>query len=93
MLTTLTTVLGLMPMALAFNIDFINRDFYMGGPGSQWWQQMASAIAGGLIFATILTLVLTPSLLMIQANVSRWFRERRLERNKPPADDQAALAR
>lgn len=77
MLTTITTVLGLMPMALAWNIDLLNRDFYTGGPGTQWWQEMASAIAGGLIFATILTLMLTPSLLMIQANVSRWFREAR----------------
>ena len=72
--------------------DLVNRDFYMGGPGTQWWQQMASAIAGGLVFATILTLVLTPSLLMIQANISRWFRERRTERKKPPVDEQAAPA-
>ena len=36
---------------------------------------MASAIAGGLIFATLLTLLLTPGLLMIQANMSRRFRE------------------
>ncbi len=77
MLTTVTTVLGLMPMALAWNIDLVNRDFYIGGPGTQWWREMASAIAGGLIFATILTLLLTPSLLMIQANVSRRFRKAR----------------
>ncbi len=43
----------------------------------QWWQEMASTIAGGLIFATLLTLLLTPSLLMIRANVSRRFRLRR----------------
>jgi multidrug efflux pump len=77
MLTTVTTVLGLMPMALAMNIDLINRDIYFGGPSTQWWKQMASTIGGGLIFATILTLLLTPSLLMIQANISRQFRERR----------------
>jgi multidrug efflux pump len=77
MLTTVTTVLGLMPMALAMNIDLINRDIYFGGPSTQWWKQMASTIGGGLIFATILTLLLTPSLLMIQANISRRFRERR----------------
>ena len=82
MLTTVTTVLGLLPMALAFNIDLVNRDFYTGGPGTQWWQQMASAIAGGLVFATILTLLMTPSLLMIQANVVRRFRVRREKKNK-----------
>ncbi len=75
MLTTVTTVLGLLPMAMAWNIDLLKRDFYTGGPGTQWWQEMASAIAGGLMFATILTLLLTPGLLMIQANVSRRFRE------------------
>ncbi len=75
MLTTVTTVLGLLPMAMAWNIDLLKREFYTGGPGTQWWQEMASAIAGGLIFATLLTLLLTPGLLMIQANVSQRFRE------------------
>ena len=92
MLTTVTTVLGLMPMALAFNVDLVNRDFYTGGPGTQWWQQMASAIAGGLVFATILTLLMTPSLLMIQANVSRRFRIRREKKRARTAEDRAATA-
>lgn len=80
MLTTITTILGLLPMAVALNVDLINRDIYFGGPSTQWWKQMASSIVGGLFFATILTLVLTPSMLMIQANVSRKFRERRNKR-------------
>jgi multidrug efflux pump len=61
MLTTVTTVLGLLPMAIALNIDLVNREVFMGGPGTQWWKQMAAAIAGGLVFATILTLLLTPA--------------------------------
>jgi multidrug efflux pump len=92
MLTTVTTVLGLLPMALAFNVDLVNRDFYTGGPGTQWWQQMASAIAGGLIFATFLTLLLTPSLLMIQANVAGRFRARRANKKKRAAGEKAAIA-
>jgi len=92
MLTTITTVLGLLPMALAFNIDLINRDFYIGGPGTQWWQQMASAIVGGLVFATFLTLLLTPSLLMVQANVARRFRVRRADKKKRAAGDETAIA-
>ncbi len=80
LLTTVTTILGLMPMVLGINIDLINRQIEFGGPGSQWWTQMASAVAGGLAFATLLTLVLTPSLLMIQANVSRDLRRRRRAR-------------
>jgi multidrug efflux pump len=90
MLTTVTTVLGLMPMAAAMNIDIINRDIYFGGPSTQWWKQMASSISGGLIFATLLTLVLTPSLLMIQGNISRRFRERRARNNQAAGDTAAA---
>ena len=90
MLTTVTTVLGLMPMAAALNIDVINRDIYFGGPSSQWWKQMASSIAGGLVFATILTLVLTPCLLMIQANISQRIRNRRARKNQSSGDTATA---
>jgi multidrug efflux pump len=64
-LTAFTTVLGLMPMVLAMNIDLINRNISFGAPSTQWWTQLASAIAGGLTFATLLTLVLTPCLLVM----------------------------
>ncbi|MDN4501768.1 efflux RND transporter permease subunit [Alteromonadaceae bacterium BrNp21-10] len=67
MLTTVTTILGLMPMVLEINIDFVGRNIEFGGPSTQWWSQLATAIAGGLTFATLLTLVLTPSLLAIKA--------------------------
>lgn len=70
LLTAGTTVLGLIPMVLAMNIDFINRDVAFGAPSTQWWTQLSSAIAGGLSFATVLTLLLTPCLLVLGANVS-----------------------
>ena len=69
LLTAGTTVLGLIPMVLAMNIDFINREVAFGAPSTQW-TQLSSAIAGGLSFATILTLLLTPCLLVLGANVS-----------------------
>ena len=65
LLTTVTTVLGLMPMVLGVNIDIIGRSVTVGGPSTQWWTQLATAVAGGLAFATLLTLVLTPSLLVL----------------------------
>ena len=68
LLTTVTTIVGLLPMVLGVNIDLIHRDVSIGAPSSQWWTQLASSVAGGLAFATVLTLLLTPSLLMIQAN-------------------------
>ncbi len=86
MLTTVTTIVGLLPMVLGVNINLIDRNVSIGAPSSQWWTQLASSVAGGLAFATILTLLLTPSLLMIQANLSqrvRHFRQRRSERTIP----------
>lgn len=78
-LTAFTTVLGLMPMVLAMNIDIINRSVSFGAPSTQWWTQLASAIAGGLSFATLLTLVLTPCLLVlgdqISKKISHWIRK------------------
>ncbi len=73
LLTTVTTILGLLPMVLGVNIDFIGREISIGGPSTQWWTQLATAVAGGLAFATILTLVMTPCLLLLG------------DRSKPPA--------
>ena len=65
LLTTVTTILGLLPMVLEMNVDLINQKIEFGAPSTQWWSQLATAVAGGLAFATILTLVLTPCLLML----------------------------
>lgn len=77
LLTSITTVLGLMPMVFGLSIDIIGQDVSVGAPSTQWWTQLSSAIAGGLTFATVLTLVLTPCLLMLGDNTSAWFRGRR----------------
>jgi len=60
MLTTITTVCGLLPMALQFNVDFPARTVHFGSVTSIWWVQLSTAIISGLSFATLLTLVLTP---------------------------------
>ncbi|MBU2896337.1 efflux RND transporter permease subunit [Vibrio hepatarius] len=65
LLTTVTTILGLLPMVLEMNIDLINQKVEFGAPSTQWWSQLATAVAGGLAFATLLTLILTPCLLML----------------------------
>jgi multidrug efflux pump len=65
LLTAGTTVLGLLPMVFQMNIDFINRITTFGAPSTQWWQQLSTTIAGGLTFSTILTLFLTPSLIIL----------------------------
>ena len=77
LLTSVTTILGLMPMVLRTNIDFIARDVQVGAPSTQWWTQLATAVAFGLAFATVLTLVVTPSALMVRANIQDWRARRR----------------
>ena len=64
-LTSVTTALGLMPMVIGLNIDFFTRKIVYGAPSTQLWTELSSAIAGGLVIATILTLVVTPALLML----------------------------
>jgi multidrug efflux pump len=71
MLTTVTTILGLMPMVLGMNIDIVHRHVEIGGPSTQWWTQLATAVAGGLAFATVLTLLVTPSLLVLGRRFTR----------------------
>lgn len=73
MLTTITTCLGLMPMVLQMNIDFLARDISFGAPSTQWWVDLAMAIAFGLVFSTPLTLLVTPCALKLPEDVRRWF--------------------
>ena len=65
LLTTITTIVGLLPLVFGMNIDLVHRHVEIGGPSTQWWTQLSTAVAGGLTFATVLTLIVTPSLLML----------------------------
>ena len=67
-LTTVTTICGLMPMVLQVNVDLFSREITSGAPSTQWWTQLATAVAFGLAFATILTLIVTPCALMVREN-------------------------
>jgi len=64
-LTSVTTALGLMPMVIGLNLNFFTREVVYGAPSTQWWTELSSAIAGGLVIATVLTLVVTPAMLML----------------------------
>ncbi|MCX8100682.1 MAG: efflux RND transporter permease subunit [Geminicoccaceae bacterium] len=77
LLTTFNGVLGLLPLVFKLNVDVIGRTITHGGPSTDWWQQLSLAIAWGLTFATLITLVLTPCLLLIGARVGGWWRARR----------------
>ncbi len=66
LLTAITTVLGLLPLAIGLNIDFVgfmydyDPKFYIGGDNNVFWKPMSWAIIFGLTFATFLTLVIVP---------------------------------
>ena len=77
LLTTVTTILGLLPMSMNVGLDFINRAIVVGAPANMLWVQLSVSIVYGLGFATILTLIVTPSALMVRANVSAWWTARR----------------
>ncbi|MBE0489780.1 MAG: efflux RND transporter permease subunit [Halomonas sp.] len=71
LLTAITTVLGLAPMVLGVNVNLFAPSLGLGAPSTQWWTQLSSAIAGGLTFATALTLLITPCMLVLGGRLER----------------------
>jgi multidrug efflux pump len=65
LLTSVTTIFGLVPMALAMSIDIASREITFGAPSTLMWVDLSVAIVGGLAFATALTLLVTPAALVI----------------------------
>ncbi len=83
LLTTITTILGLLPMVLQLNIDFISREISHGAPSTQWWVQLSTAVVFGLAFSTLLTLIMTPSALMLRRQLyKRYIKVRIIARNR-----------
>jgi multidrug efflux pump len=66
LLTTITTMAGLAPMMFGLSLDFVNGGYSIDSPTALWWKQLATAVVFGLGIATLLTLVLTPSLLALR---------------------------
>ena len=64
-LTTITTILGLLPIAMNLSVDIIGRNIVEGGSIASNWKPLASAIVHGLAFSTVLTLVVTPVMLVL----------------------------
>lgn len=75
LLTALTTVLGLVPLAIGLNIDFfkllseLDPHIYVGGDNVMFWGPIAWTIIFGLTFATFLTLVIVPVMYLLLAKL------------------------
>ena len=88
-LTAVTAILGVLPIAFGFNLELVNHETTLGAPSTQWWIALSSAIVFGLAYSTVLTLIVTPSLLTIVtrsnnskvmawlARIKGWFVRRR----------------
>ena len=59
-MTAITTILGLIPLATGISFDFFTLSLEIGGRSSEWWGPMGKAVVFGLAFATVLTLVIVP---------------------------------
>ena len=79
-LTSITTALGLMPMVIGLNINFFTREIVYGAPSTQWWTELSSAIAGGVMITMVLTLIVTPAMLIFGENISANRRARKEKR-------------
>lgn len=86
LLTTVTTIFGLLPMVFMINADYLGGRITVGGPSAEWWVPLASTVVWGLGFATILTLLLTPVLIGAPMRIGRFIKRWILRR---PIDDDA----
>jgi multidrug efflux pump len=69
LLTTTTTVLGLLPLALGLSVDLVSRSVTVNGEMALFWEPLSQAIVFGLSFATVLTLIATPAMLAVPVKV------------------------
>ncbi len=83
LLTALTAVLGLIPLAIGLNFDFfslitdLNPHIFIGGDNVIFWSPLAWTIIFGLTYATILTLVIVPVMFFLVKRIKYRLRERR----------------
>ena len=86
-LTAVTAILGVLPIAFGVNLELLNHEITIGAPSTQWWISLSSAIVFGLAFSTVLTLIVTPAALMAFTRANpvpgkRTLLDRLLRRNR-----------
>lgn len=89
LLTATAAILGLIPLAIGMNIDFatlfssLNPNIFFGGDSATFWGPLAWTMIYGLSFATFLTLILVPVLMLLSFRFKAWIRKKR---GLPPED-------
>ena len=80
-LTTVTTVVGLVPLAIGLNVDFVgimtnlDPNFFIGGEQSQWWFSLCVTVMFGLSFATFMTLLVVPVMYSLADSIRIWMKQ------------------
>ncbi len=88
LLTAITTVLGLMPLAIGLNIDFfglfknLDPNIYSGGDNVIFWGPLAWTVIYGLTFATFLTLIIVPIMYYLVNQLKLWYRGKQEKKEK-----------
>ena len=80
LLTSATTIFGLLPLAMGLSLDLIGRELSIGTRVVDWWQNLALSIVFGLGFSTLLTLIFTPAALAFPYKVREKYNERFAEK-------------
>ena len=77
LLTTGTTICGLLPMIIQMNVDFGEGAINFGGASSEWWVQLATAVVFGLGFSTMMILLVTPVWLLAPHRIGNWIKRQK----------------
>jgi multidrug efflux pump len=88
LLTTGTTICGLLPMVFEMSVNFGQGAINFGGSEAEWWVQLATAVVFGLAFSTIMILLVTPVWLLVPHRTGNMIRRISTRiRGQRPADE------